>query len=89
MSGSIKINSHYYEAGNIQFNLEKNYENIPLSAADGPGIVSLIDTTETNYQKTVEETQDYIKEGLFKRMRRKLPVTGQHFDWDNPKGMLI
>jgi hypothetical protein len=89
MSGSVKINSHYYEAGNIQFNLEKVFENIPLAAANGPGIVSVIDKTETLYQKSVEETQDYIKDGLFKRMRRKLPVTGQKFDWENPKGMLI
>lgn len=28
-----------------------------------------------------------MKEGMFKKMRRFIPVTGQKFDWDKPKMM--
>lgn len=30
-----------------------------------------------------------LKEGMFKKMRRFMPVTGAKFDWDKPKLMQI
>jgi hypothetical protein len=35
----------------------------------------------------VEDVLENAKEGMFKRMRRFIPVTGQKFDWDKPKMM--
>lgn len=85
----MKINNHYFEEGNIQFNLSKEFGPIPLEAADGPNIVKAIKKTETNYQDKVEEVlEEGLKEGLFKRMRRVLPVTGTKFDWDKGGKMM-
>jgi hypothetical protein len=28
-----------------------------------------------------------LKENMFKKLRRALPVTGQKFDWDKPRMM--
>ena len=86
LSGKVKINNHYFEAGNIQYSLEKDFKNIPLAAADAPNIIAAINKTETNYQKTIERMHENIGD-VFKRMRRTLPVTGQKFNWSNPKMM--
>ena len=85
----MKINNHYFEAGNIQFNLDKTFEPYPLSSADGTGIVAAIEKLETAHQMEIESLQEGLQDGILKRMRRRLPVTGQKFDWDNAKAMLI
>lgn len=58
ISGNIKINNHYFEAGNIQFNMDKTIEPTPLATADGPGIVAAIEKLETNHQMSIETLQE-------------------------------
>jgi hypothetical protein len=45
----------------------------------------MIDKIESGYQAGVEDVLENMKEGMFKKMRRFMPVTGQKFDWDKPK----
>ena len=89
MSGQIKINNHYFEHGNIQFSLDKSFQGIPLAVADGENIVAAIKKTETDYQSAIEEMHAQLghEEGVFKKVRRILPVTGQKFNWLDPKLM--
>ena len=48
-----------------------------------------IKKTETNYQNAVEDVLEVgLKDGLFKRMRRVLPVTGTKFDWSGGGKMM-
>lgn len=82
------MNNHYFENGNIQFNLSKTFDPVTLTATDGPGICFQINAFESGYQKTIEDMHDTLKEGMFKKMRRALPVTGAKFDWDKPKLMI-
>ena len=49
MNGKVTINNHYFEEGNIQFNLSKEFGPIQMEAADGPAIVKTIRNAETNY----------------------------------------
>ena len=49
MSGSLKINTHYFESGNVQFNLAKEYDAVKLAGADGLAIMKKIDEIETTY----------------------------------------
>ena len=88
LSGSVKINNHYYENGNISFSLAKEFSGIALSAADAENIVGAINKTETEYQQSIEAMHDQMGE-IFKRMRRVLPVTGTKFNWANPSLMQI
>lgn len=69
--------------------MDKKFDNLPLAAADGAGIVAAIEKAESAHQNAIEEVQEGMQDGILKRMRRRLPVTGQKFDWDNPKSMLI
>ena len=86
--GMIKINNHYWEQGNIQFHLAKKYEDIALTSADAPVIIDTIDKLETEYQTVVEETLEFSKEDIFKKMRRVLPISGQKFDWASTKNKM-
>ena len=47
LSGSIKLNNHYFENGNIHFALNKEFAGIPLENADADGIIAAIKKTET------------------------------------------
>jgi len=49
LSGTIKINNHYFENGNIHFGLEQSFEGVPLAQADAENIVAAINKTETMY----------------------------------------
>ena len=60
------------------------------------GEVVTFDNTSDNqaaihYQKANKNEANSIttaQEGMFKKMRRALPVTGAKFDWDKPKLMI-
>jgi hypothetical protein len=49
MTGSIKVNNHYFEFGNMAFNLVKKFDPVTLSASDGQTIVAKINEIETKY----------------------------------------
>ena len=81
LTGNVKINNHYFEAGNIQFNLKKTLGPVTLPASDGPTIAAEIKRLEGEYQQSIEDVQLSFKDNVFKRMRRALPLNGQKFDW--------
>lgn len=51
--GRIKINNHYFESGNIQFNMVKNFEDevkgVAVAGQIGKGIVQTIKKLEEEY----------------------------------------
>lgn len=85
MNGSVRVNSHFWERGNVQFNLIKKFEDSALAASDGVSIVTAIDKLETAYQEEVEKLLEDMKDGSFKKLRRVLPITGQSFNWAGSK----
>lgn len=49
LSGSIKINNHYFEAGNVHCGITKEFTGIALPNSDAENIILAIDKTETAY----------------------------------------
>jgi hypothetical protein len=47
LSGNIKLRNHYFESGNIQFNLHKEFASVAVKTTDGRGIVDAIKDVET------------------------------------------
>jgi hypothetical protein len=86
--GIIKINNHYWEQGNIQFNLLRKYEEVDLESADASVIVAAINKHEREYQEVVEDTLDNSRDEIFKKMRRNLPITGGKFNWIGQKAVM-
>lgn len=48
LSGSVKIQNHYFEQGNIQFNMSKDFPAAKLSALTARAVVDSISKSETN-----------------------------------------
>ena len=87
LEGHVDINNHYFEAGNVQVNLKKDFAKQNLEAATGEAIVKAIEKLETNYQQVTDDMHESFKESLFKRIRRVKPVYGHDFDWGGKKLM--
>lgn len=48
LSGHVKVHNHYFEQGNIQFNLKKQFPQQKLKALSARAIVDLIAKLETD-----------------------------------------
>jgi hypothetical protein len=51
VTGTIKVHNHYFEQGNIQFNLNKNIPAGKLTNLNGKAIVDFISKSETDVRK--------------------------------------
>ena len=85
MYGSIKVDVHYYEEGNVRLLTEK-----PVTASAGGGsageIAREIAKAEKKYQEDLNKAFGNLSEGVFKSLRRQLPVTRQKVDWEKIGG---
>ncbi|KAL1871177.1 hypothetical protein VTK73DRAFT_2228 [Phialemonium thermophilum] len=81
LEGSVKVDVHYYEDGNVRLITNK-----PVSASvpsgTGSGIVKEISSGEKKYQEELNRGFSDLSEGAFKGLRRQLPVTRQKIEWD-------
>lgn len=84
ISGHIKVHNHYYEQGNIQFNMNKDFPATALKTLTGKSVVDYIKNTESKYQDGLEDMYTEVSEKLLKGMRRIMPITRQKFDWSRP-----
>ncbi|KAI1814875.1 subunits of heterodimeric actin filament capping protein Capz [Poronia punctata] len=81
LEGSIKVDVHYYEDGNVRL-LTKKPINISSSSGTGAGISKEISAAEKKYQEELNRGFTNLSEGTFKGLRRQLPVTRQKIEWD-------
>lgn len=84
VTGHIRVHNHYFESGNIQFNLNKDFPAKKPKSLTGRAIVDLIRQQETSYQEGLEDMYTEVSEKLLKGMRRIMPVTRTKFDWSRP-----
>jgi len=85
LSGSMKVDVHYYEDGNVRLLTTK-----PISASISSGsastIVREIIVAEKKYQEELNKGFNNLSEGAFKGLRRQLPITRQKIEWDKIAG---
>lgn len=86
LDGSIRLNSHYFEDGNVQLNTKFN-KSADVTIHQDPGqtgkaIASAVDKIESDFQKKLEEFYINMRDLTFKSMRRFLPVTRKPMDWN-------
>ncbi|KAF5616987.1 3-methyl-2-oxobutanoate dehydrogenase (lipoamide)E1 beta chain precursor [Fusarium sp. NRRL 52700] len=81
LEGSLKVDVHYYEDGNVRLLTNKPVSST-ISSVTGASIVREISTTERKYQEELNKGFVSLSEGAFKGLRRQLPVTRQKIEWD-------
>ncbi|KND90567.1 F-actin-capping protein subunit alpha [Tolypocladium ophioglossoides CBS 100239] len=81
LEGSIKVDVHYYEDGNVRLLTNKSVSASILSGT-GAGIAKEISAAEKKYQEELNKGFVNLSEGAFKGLRRQLPVTRQKIEWD-------
>ncbi|RFU74478.1 f-actin-capping subunit alpha [Trichoderma arundinaceum] len=85
LEGSIKVDVHYYEDGNVRLLTSKPIA-ASISSGTGAGIAKEIASTEKKYQEDLNKSFVSLSEGAFKGLRRQLPVTRQKIEWDRVTG---
>ncbi|KAJ9620155.1 hypothetical protein H2203_007920 [Taxawa tesnikishii (nom. ined.)] len=84
LSGSLKVDVHYYEDGNVRLLTDKP---VSISAStNASNIVRQIAATEKKYQQDLNTAFTNLSEGAFKSLRRQLPVTRQKVEWEKIGG---
>ncbi|WWD16125.1 hypothetical protein CI109_100550 [Kwoniella shandongensis] len=91
VSGSINVDVHYYEQGNVQL-ATQHKASFPLptepngSQSVASQIVTTISKIETNYHLELNDVYGELGDKAFRALRRALPVTRQKMDWEKVSG---
>jgi hypothetical protein len=85
LKGSINVDVHYYEDGNVRL-LTTKPVSASIPSASAASIVREITVAEKKYQEEVNRGFNNLSEGAFKGLRRQLPITRQKIEWDKIAG---
>ena len=76
---------HYYEDGNVRLLTEKAIS-VSVSGEDASSASREIVKAEKRYQEELNRAFTSLSEGVFKSLRRQLPVTRQKIEWEKISG---
>ena len=88
VTGTIKVDVHYYEDGNVRMSTSKKLE-ISSGTGSADAIVREIAKAENKYQEQLNSAFTALAEGSFKGLRRQLPVTRQRVEWEKIGGYRV
>ncbi|KAJ3190451.1 F-actin-capping protein [Gaertneriomyces sp. JEL0708] len=86
--GTLKVNVHYYEDGNVQLTSSKELTISVSESPDDPqafasAALKLIAKTEAEFQTSLSESFNDLAGSVFKNLRRPLPITRNKINWDS------
>ena len=88
LTGTIKVDVHYYEDGNVRMITNKKVE-VGSGASSADAVVREIAKAENKYQEELNKAFTSLAEGSFKGLRRQLPVTRQRVEWEKIGGYRV
>ncbi|KAJ1570057.1 hypothetical protein HK096_003835 [Nowakowskiella sp. JEL0078] len=97
IKGSIKLQIHYYEDGNVQLNFAKDLSAKLISTfvsfqdpiAFSNAVFKAITKQENDLQIALHEAYGELAGTTFKNLRRQLPITKSKIDWNFVSGYKI
>ena len=88
LTGTIKVDVHYYEDGNVRMSTKKDVE-VSSGTGNADSVVREIAKAENKYQEELNRAFTSLAEGSFKGLRRQLPVTRQRVEWEKIGGYRV
>jgi len=85
LKGSVKINVHYFEDGNVQLHTSVDKQaNVDIGSPEDSArqVVAALSKIETEFQSNLEEMYVTMHSTTFKAMRRFLPINRQPMNWN-------
>lgn len=76
----MSITVHYFEDGNVQLKTDHSLQKSDISSPSA--LVKAIANDEKAYQEELNKTFSGLGDGIFKGLRRLLPVTKQKIEWE-------
>ncbi|KAL8715961.1 MAG: hypothetical protein Q9220_000628 [cf. Caloplaca sp. 1 TL-2023] len=93
LTGTINIDVHYYEDGNVRLTTSKKVAEIGIEASPqlspaalAAEVLRKVAGVEKAYQEEVGRGFGRLREGEFKGLRRMLPVTRMKVEWEKVGG---
>jgi F-actin-capping protein subunit alpha len=80
LTGTVAITVHYFEDGNVLLTTEHPVHKTDLGSPTA--LVKAIAEDEKAYQEELNRTFAGLGDGMFKTLRRLLPVTKQKIEWE-------
>ncbi|KAF1982116.1 F-actin-capping protein-like protein subunit alpha-2 [Aulographum hederae CBS 113979] len=87
LTGSIRVDVHYYEDGNVRLLTNKAVD--VKAGTSAQEVTKAIAGVERRYQEELNKAFGGLSEGAFKGLRRQLPVTRQKIEWDKVSGYRV
>ncbi|XP_054858265.1 F-actin-capping protein subunit alpha-1-like [Eublepharis macularius] len=85
VTGTITVQAHYFEDGNIHLTVTQDVEETLLVTDEvqtARDFVKLVEKAEDKVQSGLMEEYSKMKDTYLKSFRRQLPITHTHVDWD-------
>lgn len=83
--GNVRANTYYYEEGNVQFNLNTDFEDTASGENDeeiAENLVNFIEKSENKLQIDLDKVYENFSDVYIKPLRRNLPYTGTKMNWN-------
>lgn len=80
LSGTMKINIHYYEDGNVQLNASFEHGEV-VDAPKEDAVAAALKKAENSFQNKLESVCSSMSSTTFKALRRALPVSRDLFNF--------
>ncbi|GEQ67966.1 hypothetical protein JCM33374_g1632 [Metschnikowia sp. JCM 33374] len=86
ISGSVKLDIHYYEDGNVRLEFEQPTVASNLAEVSASAIVNYINKAENDATLKILDDFTLLNQKYFKNLRRLLPVTKSKINWGKAIG---
>lgn len=86
ITGSINLDIHYFEDGNVRLKYNESNISNEASVSNASDVVNFINQTDNSIELKLIDQFQHLNQQSFKNLRRLLPVTRSKINWGSAIG---